>query len=83
MGWHYKKMRIANLTGRNCQNRQTETCKRHRLPPISFPMRSGLYYRLNHRDIQGLLADHGIIISREASRLWCIKFNALCVLKME
>ena len=38
-----------------------------------------LYYRikLNHRDIEDLLAEKGITVSREAIRLWCIKFGAL------
>ena len=37
-----------------------------------------LYYRFNlsHRDIEELLAERGITVSREASRLWCIKFGA-------
>ena len=38
-----------------------------------------LYYRFNlsHRDIEDLLAERGITVSREAIRLWCIKFGAL------
>jgi putative transposase len=34
-----------------------------------------LYYRFNlsHRDIEDLLAERGITVSREAIRLWCIK----------
>jgi putative transposase len=37
-----------------------------------------LYYRFNlsHRDIEDLLAERGITVSREAIRLWCIKFGA-------
>ena len=31
----------------------------------------------NHRDIEDLLAERGIIVSREAIRLWCIKFGAI------
>ena len=36
-----------------------------------------LYYRFNlsHRDIEDLLAERGITVSREAIRLWCIKFG--------
>ncbi len=36
-----------------------------------------LYYRftLSHRDIEDLLAERGIIVSREAIRLWCLKFG--------
>jgi hypothetical protein len=42
---------------------------------ISFPT-VWLYYRFNlsHRDIEDLLAERGITVSREAIRLWCIKF---------
>ena len=38
-----------------------------------------LYYRFNlsHRDIEDLLAERGIIVTRESIRLWCIKFGAL------
>ena len=38
-----------------------------------------LYYRFNlsHRDIEDLLAQRGITVSREAIRLWCIKFGAI------
>jgi len=32
---------------------------------------------LSHRDIEDLLAERGITVSREASRLWCIKFGAI------
>lgn len=36
-----------------------------------------LYFRFNlsHRDIEDLLAERGITVSREAIRLWCIKFG--------
>ena len=38
-----------------------------------------LYYRFNlsHRDIEDLLAQRGITVSREAIRLWCIKFGVI------
>jgi putative transposase len=38
-----------------------------------------LYFRFNlsHRDIEDLLPERGIIVSRESIRLWCIKFGAL------
>jgi putative transposase len=32
---------------------------------------------LSHRDIEDLLAERGITVSREAIRLWCIKFGAI------
>jgi putative transposase len=36
-----------------------------------------LYHRFNlsHRDIEDLLAERGIIVSRESIRLWCNKFG--------
>jgi transposase-like protein len=46
------------------------TYKRHRFPPdiISSPV--WIYYRFNlsHRDIEDLLAERGVIVSREARR---------------
>jgi putative transposase len=55
------------------------TYKRHRFPPEIISYAVWLYYRFNlsHRDIEDLLAQRGITVSREAIRLWCIKFGAL------
>ena len=55
------------------------TYKRHRFPPDITSYAVWLYYRFNlsHRDIEDLLAERGITVSREAIRLWCIKFGAL------
>ena len=55
------------------------TYKRHRFPPDIISYAVWLYYRFNlsHCDIEDLLAERGIIVSREAIRLWCIKFGAL------
>jgi putative transposase len=55
------------------------TYKRHRFPPDIISYAVWLYYRFNlsHRDIEDLLAERGIVVSREAIRLWCIKFGAL------
>jgi putative transposase len=55
------------------------TYKRHRFPPDIIAYAAWLYYRFNlsHRDIEDLLAERGITVSREAIRLWCIKFGAL------
>jgi hypothetical protein len=52
--------------------------KRHRFPPDIISYAVWLYYRFNlsHRDIEDLLAERGITVSREAIRLWCIKFGA-------
>jgi putative transposase len=54
------------------------TYKRHRFPPAIISYSVWLYYRFNlsHRDIEDLLAERGITVSREAIRLWCIKFGA-------
>ena len=53
--------------------------KRHRFPPEIISYAVWLYYRFNlsHREIDDLLAQRGITVSREAIRLWCIKFGAL------
>jgi putative transposase len=53
--------------------------KRHRFPPDIISYAVWLYYRFNlsHRDIEDLLAERGVTVSREAIRLWCIKFGAI------
>ena len=67
------------------------TYERHRFPPDIISCAVWLYYRFNlsHRDIEDLLAERGITVSREAIRLWhpkhslrswgrlCIKFGAI------
>ena len=55
------------------------TYKRHRIPPDIISYAVWLYYRFNlsHRDIEDLLAERGITVSREAIRVWCIKFGAI------
>ena len=55
------------------------TYKRHRFPPVVISYSVWLYYRFNlsHRDIEDLLAERGIIVTRESIRLWCIEFGAL------
>ena len=55
------------------------TYKRHRFPPEIISYAVWLYYRfkLSHRDIEDLLAERGITVSREAIRVWCIKFGAI------
>ncbi len=56
-----------------------KTYKRHRFPPDIISYAVWLYYRFNlsHRDIEDLLADRGINVTRESIRLWCIKFGAI------
>ena len=67
------------------------TYKRHRFPPDIISYAVWLYYRFNlsHRDIEDLLAERGITVTRESIRLWypkhslrswgrlCIKFRAI------
>jgi putative transposase len=55
------------------------TYKRHRFPPDIISYTVWLYYRFNlsHRDIEDLLAERGITVSRESIRLWCNKFGAI------
>ena len=55
------------------------TYKRHRFPPDIISYAVWLYYRFNlsHRDVEDLLAERRITVSREAIRLWCIKFGAI------
>ena len=55
------------------------TYKRHRFPEDIISCAVWLYYRFNlsHRDIEDLMAQRGITVSREAIRLWCIKFGAI------
>lgn len=51
--------------------------KRHRFPPDVIQYTVWLYHRFNlsHRDIEDLLAERGITVSRESIRLWCNKFG--------
>ncbi len=53
--------------------------KRHRFPPDIISYAVWLYYRFNlrHCDIEDLLAERGITVSRESVRRWCIKFGAI------
>ena len=53
--------------------------KRHRFSPEIIGYAVWLYYRFNlsHGDIEDLLAERGITVSREAIRLWCNKFGSI------
>ena len=44
-----------------------------------------LYYGfiLSHRDIEDLLAEQGIPVTRESIRLWCIKLGALYAMRLK
>jgi transposase-like protein len=53
--------------------------KRHRFPPDVIRYAVWLYLRftLSIRDVEELLAQRGIEVSREAVRCWVIKFGPL------
>ena len=46
-------------------------------PRAGFALWLSYRFNLSHRDIEDLLAERGITVSREAIRLWSIKFGAL------
>jgi len=58
-------------------NKATSLYKRHRFPPEIIQYAVWLYHKFNlsHRDIEDLLAEHGITVSYESIRLWCNKFG--------
>ncbi len=51
--------------------------KRHRFSPEIIQYAVWLYYQFNlsHREIEDLLAEREIIVTRESIRLWCNKFG--------
>ena len=53
--------------------------KRHRFPPDVIRHAVWLYFRftLSLRDVEELLAQRGIVVSREAIRMWVNKFGPL------
>ena len=55
------------------------TYRRHRFPPDIISYAVWLYYKFNlsHRDIEDLLAERGITVTREAIRPWRIEFVAI------
>ena len=59
--------------------------QRHRFPPDIISYAVWLYYRFNlsHRDIADLLAERGIIVTRESIRLWCITFGAVYATRLK
>src|ERR1700751_2953523 len=50
---------------------------RHRFPPDVIRHAVWLYLRftLSYRDVEDLLAEHGLIVSNEAIRRWVLKFG--------
>ena len=61
------------------------TYKRHRFLADIISYAVWLYFRFNlsHRDIEDSLAERGIIVAREAIRLWCSKFGGLYARRLE
>jgi putative transposase len=53
--------------------------KRHRFPPAVIRQAVRLYFRftLSVRDVEELMAERGVAVSREAVRCWVIKFGPL------
>jgi hypothetical protein len=53
------------------------TYKRHRFPPGIVSYVVWVYYRfsLSYRDVDDLLAERGVIVSREAIRHWYLKHS--------
>jgi hypothetical protein len=53
--------------------------KRHRFPRdiIAYAVWFYYHFNLSRREIGDLLAERGIIVSREAMRLWCIIFGTM------
>ena len=51
--------------------------KRYRFPAeiIQYAVWLDFRFNLSHRDIEDLLAQRGVIVSRESIRLWCNKFG--------
>ena len=58
---------------------QTPPIPAKRPPPDIISYAVWIYYRFNlsHRDVEDLLAERGIIVTRESIRLWCIKFGTI------
>jgi putative transposase len=52
--------------------------QRYWFPPAIIQYAVWLYFRFNlsRRDIEGLLAQRGIVVTRESIRLWCNKFGS-------
>jgi len=52
--------------------------KNHRFPPEIISHAVWLYHHfcLSFRDVEELLATHGVIVSYEAVRQWCLKLES-------
>ena len=72
------KLILGDNTGIN-------TYKRHRFPPEIISYAVWLYHRFNlsHRDIEDLLAERGIAVSRESIRLWNNKFGRKYAMRLK
>lgn len=56
-------------------SRTTNSYKNHRFPPEIIAHAVWLYHRfsLSFREVEESLAEHGVTVSYEAVRLWCLK----------
>ena len=59
-------------------NTRNSTYKRHRFPPdiIQYVVWLSFRFNLSYRDIEDLLAQRSIDVSRESIQLWCNKFGS-------
>jgi len=73
------KLGIAKLNQQTWYYEAMNTYKRHRFPPdiISYAVLLQYRFNLSYQDIEDLLTERGIIVTRESLRLWCNKFGAL------
>ena len=73
----YCQVNSLNLLESAYEYLQTPSIPARRPPPDIISYAVWLYYRFNlsHRDIEDLLAERGIVVSRESVRLWCNKFG--------
>ena len=57
---------------------------RHRYPSIVIQQAVWLYFRfsLSYRDVEDMLAEHGIDVSYETVRRWALKFGAIIARKL-
>jgi hypothetical protein len=61
-----------------CRQRHSQTVAENAANNMtSYAVRLDHRFNLSHSDIEDILAEHGIVVSREAIRQWCNKFGWL------
>jgi hypothetical protein len=75
----YCQVNLLKLIESPHEHIQTTSISTPGQPPDIISYAVWLYYRFNfsHRGIEDLQAERGNTVSREAVRLWCIKFGTL------